>query len=103
MAKNILKQLTPEERMMIKVRTMGSASLFSMKGVDVQHYVSEGDLVPWADPFNRLKAMFSSHSNVHVIPRKSKGLPMTDHFFNSETYQEKLKDIGDEIRRFRNR
>jgi RHS repeat-associated protein len=90
------KQLTAAERRMIKVRTLGSASLFDCKDMDVQHYVSSGDPIPWVSLFRRLKASFSNKTNIHVLKRQSKGF-LPEHSFVAPTYREQLDKIGDEI------
>ncbi len=93
-----LNQLTEAERKMIKVRSMGSASLFNRKDMDIQHFVSSADPVPWTAPINRLKASFSASTNVHVIKSRNKKF-MPDHSFQSPTYQDILNGFTDEIKK----
>ena len=85
-----LKQLTPEERDMIDVVTLGGAAIITREECKgAYNYVSKSDLVPLLD----IKNLYFGNANVVHLPCQSKN-KWFDHGFNSPTYQNVLKEEG---------
>jgi len=87
--------LTAEERKMIKVITIGSATLHSEDGFhNVTHYVSRRDGVSFfSDPVGYFYGIFSVDSNV-VFVGDFFGFPGIDHSFGGDTYRTVLEELG---------
>ena len=95
--KSIRKDLSPEQRQRIVVRSFGSASLFKFRHMDIQHYAAS-DIVTWVDLPTRLKASFSSNSNVVRLKRQPGTIPLMDHSWDGPAYSRARKQIIDEIK-----
>ncbi|MBS4167723.1 RHS repeat-associated core domain-containing protein [Parachlamydia sp. AcF125] len=86
--------LTPEEKRMLRIFTLGSPSLFSSHGFEsVFNYVSKRDGISLFDPVGYFSGILSQTSNVTYIG-SFRGVPLIDHWIASVTYTELLKLLG---------
>lgn len=87
--------LTPDERKLIRIITIGSATLVPDDHCEsCVNYVSRYDSVPFiADMFSYLGGILSEKSNV-VYLGNCKGYPMLDHILSDGTYRELLLMLG---------
>lgn len=86
--------LTPEEKRMLRIFTIGSPTLFSNQGFEnVLNYVSKRDGVSLFDPVGYIKGIFSQTSNVSYVGTL-KGIPLIDHLIGWVTYTDLLKILG---------
>lgn len=89
--------LTPEEQKMIRVITLGSATIIQDDGFhSVVNYVSCRDGVCLLDPFGYLSGLTSFYANV-VFLGNYWGIPFIDHPLCSQTYQAILEALGKEF------
>lgn len=86
--------LTPEEQKMIRVITVGSATVVPNTGFEsVVNYVSSRDGVCIADPVGFLKGWFGYETNVVYIGTIF-GFPFIDHMLSMETYRRLMEVLG---------
>jgi hypothetical protein len=94
LAKNLL---TPEERRMIHVITLGSPTMIpDEEFAHVVNYVSKRDGVSLLDPIGYINGWFEKESNV-VHLGSFLGMPLVDHALSRETYLQLLKTLGAEF------
>lgn len=86
--------LTPEERRMIRVFTIGSATMVKDKDFEsVFNFVSKRDGVSLFDPIGYWRGIFSSQANVSFIGSVI-GIPLIDHWLSWTTYTDIFKLLG---------
>lgn len=86
--------LTPEEQKMIRVITVGSATVVPNTGFEsVVNYVSCRDGVCIADPIGHIKSWLGYESNVVYIGTMF-GFPFIDHMLSMETYRRLMEVLG---------
>jgi RHS repeat-associated protein len=86
------KMLTPEELRMIRVITIGSATMIPNEDFEsVINYVSLRDGVSLVDPFGHM------HNENVVYIGSIYGAPLIDHFLMVETYQRLIAFLGKEF------
>ncbi len=91
---NATKLLSSERRAHVNAQTYGSPLLFTSEDLDVQHYVSSKDLIPWINIFNIMK---KSHSpNIHRVTSKAR-IPLVDHGYENTTYSEIRRKWRDDV------
>lgn len=91
---NAKNMLTPEEKKMIHVITIGSPSMIHKNGLySVDNYVSVRDGVCLLDPVGYIRGHFRDDARV-VFVGSWLGMPIIDHQLNSETYQKVIQEIG---------
>lgn len=89
-----LELLTVEEQAMIEVFAFGSPSLTGgSKNWKVSHFVSVRDGVSLLDSIHFVKACLGYSSSVTFIG-SFWGIPLIDHFFLSQTYQDVWRAMG---------
>lgn len=89
--------LTPEEQKMIRVITVGSASMIPHEGFEsVRNYVSTRDGVCLLDPIGYCKGLFARDSNV-IYVGSYYGVPFIDHVLSAETYSRVIDLLGREF------
>jgi RHS repeat-associated protein len=94
-----LEKLSPQERKMIHVVTMGSARMIPQIGLgSATNYVSCRDAVPFvSDPYGILLACFGRRDyNVRFLG--SSNWPCIDHFMAGETYSKVIDTQGKEFK-----
>ena len=86
-----MQQLTPEERKMIKVITLGSQKIIPREGLaDAINYANSLDLIPLIGNFSDYcKGRISNNSNLVII--KNKSSPLWQHDFFDPGYQKSIK------------
>lgn len=87
--------LTPEEKKMIKVFSIGSSTMISnnLGFAQVINYVSVRDGVCLADPIGYFKGIIDKKSNVCFIG-SFLGIPLIDHSIATDTYTEIVTNLG---------
>lgn len=87
--------LTPEERKMIRIISIGSASMIpdTLGHESVVNYVSLRDGVCLLDTHGYLNGLVSSESNV-VFLGDLYGVPLVDHLMTMDTYRELIENLG---------
>lgn len=90
--------LSPEEQKMIKVITVGSATLLPNEGfASVLNYVSTYDAISFlADPIDYIVSLCDPNSNVILVP-SAIWIPLIDHLFTMETYLRVVRMLGAEF------
>lgn len=90
--------LTPDEQKMIRVITIGSATMIANEGFDdVVNYVSRRDGVSgFGDPFVYLHGLCSQDSNILYVGSHW-GMPFIDHLLTAETYRMLLEMLGQDF------
>ncbi len=93
--KNALKHLTPAQRHMISVVTLGSASLITGKDLkSYRNYVNSCDPIPiFGDPLGFVKGMITG-DGFHILKSKSSWF---DHSIDSENYRSVIRTQGFEF------
>lgn len=86
--------LTPEEQKMIRVFSIGSATMIPNTGFQsVINYMSCRDGIVIADPIGFFDALFNPDTNV-VFIGSWQGIPLIDHMLSMETYSRALEMLG---------
>jgi RHS repeat-associated protein len=86
--------LTPEEQRMIRVITIGSATMVPSTGFQsVVNYMSYRDGVGLSDPIGFFRGLFSIDDNV-VFLGSFLGIPLMDHMLTQETYRRAIEMFG---------
>lgn len=87
--------LTPAERKMIQVYSLGSATMIkdNLGFQSVSNFVSVRDGVCLFDPVGYIQGLFSKDSNVIFIGTFL-GLPLIDHSLEMTSYSEQITDLG---------
>jgi hypothetical protein len=94
LAKNLL---SPEEQSMIRVYTIGSASLIAPQGFqNVVNYVSRRDGVCLLDPINFVQGLLDSTLNIIYIDT-FQGTPLVDHPLSVSSYQTVIQQLGQQF------
>lgn len=89
--------LTPEEQKMIRVITIGSATVVAKGGFEsVTNYISHRDGVIMADFFGYFKALIQNDSHVICIGSPW-GIPLIDHLLTMETYRRLIEVLGQQF------
>lgn len=90
--------LTPEERQMIRIITIGSASMIpsSLGHESVVNYVSVRDGVSLLDTQGYIMGLLSSESNV-VYLGSFFGVPLIDHLMTMDTYRHLIERLGQQV------
>ncbi len=93
---NAARLLSPEERQMIHVISLGSAAPIhnNIGFYTTTNYVSIRDAIPYSDPVGYIKAIFCPHYNTVFVGSFLDGLPLIDHKLNSPTYTLVLTNLG---------
>ncbi len=88
--------LTPEEQKMIRVISLGSATMIRNKGFEsVINYVSPDDLVSYLDPLGRVRNFFDPECNIIFSGESFDQFPPgCDHLLNGRTYKPILEHLG---------
>ena len=91
--------LTPEERKMIHITTVGSASLPEDNDNfgTFTNYISVRDGVPFTDPIGYLRGLLNPNTNINFIGSIFDGLPLIDHLFTSNSYTQLIAELGAEF------
>jgi len=86
--------LTPEERRMIRVFTIGSATMLEDKDFEsVFNFVSKRDGIALFDPVSYYRGLFSCKANISFIGSVI-GIPLIDHWLSWTTYTDIIKLLG---------
>lgn len=89
--------LTPEEKKMIRVITLGSSTMIPSDGFEsVVNYVSKKDLVPISDPVGYFNGLFSEDSNMRFYGSFF-AMPILEHALLSETYCHVIHAMGQQF------
>lgn len=89
--------LTPEERKMIHVITLGSATMIpDLDFASVTNYVSMRDGVSYLDPLGFFGGFFDDESNI-IYLGSLHGIPVIDHLLVMQTYIEVMKLLGEQF------
>lgn len=89
--------LSPEEQRMIRVITLGSATIVPNTGFQsVINYLSCRDGISITDPIGFLQGLYSPESNV-VFLGSHFGIPFIDHMITMETYRRAIEMLGREF------
>jgi hypothetical protein len=87
--------LSPEEKSMIRVVTIGSPFMIHKDGLhSVVNYVSVRDGVSMLDPFGYFRGHYDEDSNVVFLSSWREGLPIIDHPIYGSTYEALLHKLG---------
>lgn len=94
--------LSPEEQKMIRVITIGSATMIRNQGFQsVINYVSKNDGVGWLDPQGHFRNVFDPSTNVvwkgQMFHRWPWSIPTTDHLLSEKTYRNVLISLGEKF------
>lgn len=87
-----LKLLSPDEQKLVHVHSLGSPTL-SSDNPQIHHYISVRDGVGFLDMGAYIQAYSGNSPNVHFVGTHF-GLPLIDHLFFNETYQDLWKSMG---------
>lgn len=91
---NAKRLLTPAERMMIRVITLGSATLIPESDFQsVVNYVSWGDGVCYFDPIGYVRALLNDDTNIYLVG-SSFGIPLIDHLLENDSYSSVVRMLG---------
>lgn len=91
---NAKRLLTPEERKMIRVVTLGSATLIPDGDFhSVSNYVSWRDGVCYFDPIGYIRALLNHDTNIYFVGSPW-GIPIIDHLLEGESYTEIIQMLG---------
>lgn len=94
---NTKRLLTPAEKKMIKMITLGSATLIQDKDFQsVVNYVSWRDGVSYFDPIHYIRTLLNKETNVHLIGSLW-GIPLIDHLVDNPSYLAIITMLGDEF------
>lgn len=94
---NAKRLLSPEERMMIKIITLGSATLIpDTDFLSVINYVSWRDGVCYLDPIGYVRALLKIQQNVVFIGTPL-GVPIIDHLLDNDSYMTIITALGEEF------
>lgn len=87
--------LTPEEQKMIRVFTVGSATMLPNEGfASVSNFISTHDAIGFiASPINYIQSFFNPDSNIFHI-KSATWIPLIDHLMLMETYQRLIEMLG---------
>lgn len=86
--------LTPEEQKMIRVITIGSATVVPNSGFhSVFNYISCRDGIYVLDPISYLKGFFQEDSSL-IFLGSHLGIPFIDHLLSQETYRRLIEMFG---------
>lgn len=89
--------LTPEEQRMIRVITIGTATMVPSTGFQsVVNYMSYRDGVGLCDPVGFFRGLFGIDDNV-VFIGSCLGIPLMDHMLTQETYRRAIEMFGKEF------
>lgn len=90
--------LTPEEKKLVRVVTIGSPFMIHKDGLhSVVNYVSVRDGVSYLDPFGFYNGCYDEDSNVVLLGSWKDGFPIIDHPLSTLTYQALLYKLGKEF------
>lgn len=90
--------LTPEEKKLVRVVTIGSPFMIHKDGLhSVVNYVSVRDGVSYLDPFGFYNGCCDEDSNVVLLGSWKDGCPLIDHPLSTVTYQALLHKLGKEF------
>lgn len=95
---NARTMLTPEEKSLLRVVTIGSPFIIHKDGLhSVVNYVSVRDGVSYLDPRGFYNGCNNEDCNVVLLGNWRDGWPLIDHPLSTPTYQALLRNLGEEF------
>ncbi|MEX1013001.1 MAG: RHS repeat-associated core domain-containing protein [Waddliaceae bacterium] len=90
--------LTAEEKRMIRVITVASASFFQDSDFEsLTHYISCRDIAYVLSPYESIRSFFNTKGNIQWVGSFNEGFPLIDHFILGHTYYEVFRMLSQEF------